>query len=79
MCCCLFQSCKWSLAPGMSTAGRVRGLSHGCAGFQLGEVEVFGFNRGSQLQSLVYAEITGQSCKVKFNLLFYRNCACCVI
>lgn len=51
--------------------GEVQGLRQERTGPQLGEVEAFGFNGRSQLQSLVYAEITGQSCKVKFNLLSY--------
>lgn len=55
----------------MHALGEVQGLTQEHTASRLGEVEVFGFNRGSQLQSLVYAGITGQSCKVKFNLLFY--------
>lgn len=49
------------------------------SGPELRAVEVFGFKRRSRLPSTAYAEITGQSCKVKFNLLFYWKRACCVI
>lgn len=77
---CIFKSRKWSSATVINTctwwSSRSPARTHR---IPARGSEVFGFNRRSQLQSLVYAEITGQSCKVKFNLLFYWNCACCVI